>query len=219
MVLALWGCVGDAIVSRPLRSDGGADDAPSVGADPVLRIEVTATAEDNASARADFAASLEVLATRGGVPVDATLTVTRNGRPVAVRAIETGQYSAGLDDYSGASVLTVVTADGARHEVPLTTPPVFSFQSPRLHEHVDVDEAVTVAWSPTGGGAEVSLLTPGGPRPVPDTGRLSLAPGTFTTRGVHIIRMQRAFVTTPGGLPAGSRLTVAIVNSVEIEVE
>jgi hypothetical protein len=217
LALALCGCVGDAIIARPLPGDAGPGADAATG-DPVLRIEVTATGEDNASTRAAFVAGLEVFATRGGAPAEATLAVTRAGRPVTVQAIAPGHYQASLDDYAAASVLTVTTMDGVRHDLALTTPPIFTYLAPRFDEHVSATAPLVVAWSPSGDGASVTLLAPGGPRPVPDTGSLTLPAASFSTRGMQVIRVQRSTTITPPGLAPGSTLTVAIVNSVEVEV-
>lgn len=221
IALALAGCVGDAVIARTPTADAGRDgptadriDSP----DPSLRIEVTATGEDNASGRSSFGVSVEVFATRDGASTDATLSLTRIGGSIPLRRIAPGHYGAGFDEYSTSLVLSLVTLDGATHDVPLSTMPIFSFLSPRLHEHVSIGSPIPVTWSPHGG-AEVTLLAPSGPTRADDNGRLTLPPGVFMSTGVHVIRMQRATSVTPEALPPGSTLTMTIINSVEVEIE
>ena len=221
VALTLVGCVGDAVIVRSPSSDAGRDAPPSDrmdSADPSLRIEVTATGEDNASGRSSFGVSVEIFATRDGAPVDATLTLTRIGGPIPLRTIAPGRYGAGFDEYSSSLVLSLVTLDGVSHDVPLSTMPIFSFLSPRLHEHISSGSPIAVTWAPHDG-ADVTLLAPSGPSRVDDNGRLTLPPGVFMSTGVHVIRLQRSTSVTPEGLPPGSTLTMTIINSVEVEIE
>ena len=221
LALALVGCVGDAVIARTPASDAGRDGPPADRIDsagPSLRIEVTATGEDNASGRSSFGVSVEVFATRDGASTDATLSLTRIGGSIPLRRIAQGHYGAGFDEYSTSLVLSLVTLDGATHEVPLSTMPIFSFLSPRLHEHVSNGSPIPVTWSPHDG-ADASLLAPNGPSTVDDSGRLTLPPGVFMSTGVHVIRLQRSTSVTPEALPPGSTLTMTIINSVEVEIE
>lgn len=216
--LVLAGCVGDAIVARAPATDAARTDAGPSPVDPVLRIEVTATGEDNASTRPDFAVTVDVFATRDGAPVEATLGLTRDGEAIPLQASATGHYVAGLDGYPSALVLAVTSAGGARRDVPLPLGIPFTFQSPHLHQRVAPGAPLDVAWSPSGG-ADAVLLAPGGPRPVDDDGSLTLPPGTFTGTGDRVIRLQRTTAVAPPSLPAASTLTVTVVNSTEIELE
>jgi hypothetical protein len=216
--LVLAGCVGDAIVARAPATDAGAADALPSPAEPVLRIELTATGEDNASVRSDFAVTVDVFASRAGAPVDATLSLTRDGATLLLRAITTGHYRAGLDGYPSTLVLAVTSAGGARQDVPLPLVVPFMFQSPHLHQRVASGAALDVVWSPSGDASAV-LLTPGGPRSVDDGGRLTLPPQTFTGAGERVIRLQRTTTVTPSPLSSASTLTVTVVNSTEIELE
>lgn len=180
VALTLAGCVGDAVIVRAPTTDAGRDAPPADRMDntePSLRIEVTATGEDNASSRSSFGVSVEIFSTRDGAPADATLALTRIGGPVPLRAIAPGHYGAGFDEYSSSLVLSVVTLDGTRHDVPLSTMPIFSFLTPRLHEHVSSGSPISVTWSPHDG-ADVTLLAPSDPSPLDDSGRLTLPPAS-----------------------------------------
>ena len=228
VALTLVGCVGDVVIARVPSTDVGTtpmldaarvdgDDSPDVKTDPALRIEVTATGEDNANNRSAFGVAVEIYATRHGTPTDAALTLSRSGVAVPLLLTGPGHFGASLDDYPTALVLTFVGLNGSRHEVALSSAPIFTFLSPRLHERVEPSSPVVVSWSPYGG-AEATLLAPDGRRAVDDNGTLTLPPGVFVGAGVHVIRLRRSTTVTPAELAAGSTFTAMVVNSVEVEV-
>lgn len=216
LALLLAGCVVDAVVARPPDAGALADATPG-SRDPVLRIVMTATGEDNATDRSEFAVTVEVFATRDGVPTDAALVLARERGEVALRATGPGHYVAGLDEYPAALAITLSSDDGARLNAALALPRPFTFDSPRLHEHVAIGSPVYVEWSPSGGSV-ATLLAPGGPRSIDDSGRLTLVPGAFPGPGERVIRLQRSTTAPTGSLPAGSTFTVTVVNSIEIDL-
>ncbi len=217
LALTAAACVRDAIVARDPAVDAATDAPRDEAARAELVLQATVSVADRGD-RGELTAAVRVVLTAGGVPATAEMSLVGGERDVALAATGEGLYGATVDGY-GASLTLVVRADGVTRMVPLGGQPAHVFLQPARGQRVARGADVDLRWSPSGG-AEASILSPGAPRVVADTGRAEVEPGAFgSATGSQPIRLQRATTSSLGTFGAGSSLRTEIVRAVEVNVE
>ncbi len=217
LALAASACVRDAIVARDPAADAAADAPGDDAARAGLVLQAVVSVTDRGE-RGELTAAVSVVLTAGGAPSTAEMSLTGGEREVSLAATGGGRFGATVDGY-GAALALVVRAEGVTRTVPLGAQPAHALLQPVRGQRVPRGADVDLRWSPFGG-AEASILSPGAPRVVADTGAAEVPPGAFgSATGSRPVRLQRATTTPLETFGEGSSLRTEIVRTVDVAVE
>lgn len=209
----LLGCVEVVTVARvpdasPVApADDGASLA-SVEGDLVVTLS-------NDAPREGIVSEVELTTVRARGAVRAVIVTPEGERAVRLEPGGDGRFSGRVTGYAARWQVQVVDALGTSVGT-FDAPSRFAFTSPRAGERVARGVPLTVAWSPFGD-ASATLLSPDGPRAVPDTGSVVIERDEL--RGESLtVRLLREWRVPLAGAVRGS-LRARVVNAATFALE
>ncbi|MFO0627469.1 MAG: hypothetical protein U0325_17810 [Polyangiales bacterium] len=207
LALGVLACVEPVTVARVSGDVGSADATPA--APMAVEGVVTVTALANTADRSRMTVDVDLAAPAAGV----TIAVGPEGGTPTQLERRGARVGARLVGYPVR--WQVVRSDGVAGVVDF--PPPFVFTAPRSDEGVSRDVDLPVAWTPFGG-AVATLLSPDGPRVVPDSGALVVPRGALAAaRDVPLRVMREHDVTLAGALTGALRVRLVTEQSLRAE--
>lgn len=211
--VCLLGCVEVVTVARvPDAAPGApADDGASL---PAIEGGLVVTLANDAG-REGVVAEVELTTVRARGAVRSVVVTPEGGRAVSLEPGGDGRFSGRVTGYAPRWQVQVLDALGASAST-FEPPPLFVFTSPRAGARIPAATPLTVVWSPFGD-ASATLLSPDGPRVVPDTGSVVIERDEVSGDELTV-RLLREWRVSLSGAVRGA-LRARIVNAATFAVE